>query len=267
MRRLLALACLCVLVFTAPALAGPGVNLRWDQCFSDNGVQNKTFVCDSNTGSERLVMSMEIAAPVDSVSGLEPTLDIGFAAPILPAWWQFKIAGSCRQGSLTITASLPPGATNCADWSAGTAQGTSIAAYQVGIFGPSTARILTVTAVPAPSSLHLDPGVEYFVGSLVISHARTVGTGSCGGCDVPGCLFFSQVRVDFPSAARDFGLEQGANGPGSQYSTWQNGSPMNIQHICNDPPRTSCYTTFNCVLATPTQNRGSTWGSVKSLYR
>ena len=51
----------CVAAVLVPLLVAPafaGVNLRWDQCFSDGGVQNKTFACNTNVGVERLVMSL-----------------------------------------------------------------------------------------------------------------------------------------------------------------------------------------------------------------
>src|SRR5262245_14218167 len=55
----------------------PGVNLRWDNCFADGGVQNKAFACDTNVGLERLVASIELASPMLDVSGMEIIVDIG----------------------------------------------------------------------------------------------------------------------------------------------------------------------------------------------
>jgi len=49
------LAALLVLAFALTARAAstpPGVSLRWDNCFSDGGVANKDFACDTNSGSE-----------------------------------------------------------------------------------------------------------------------------------------------------------------------------------------------------------------------
>jgi len=95
-----------------------------------------------------------------------------------------------------------------------------------------------------------------------------VGTGSCGGCDVPVCLFLSRILVATPQQSRDISLDRGANYLGSQYVTWQNGYPINVQRQCDSPVVTCSrhYTSFDCVLATPTGVHGSTWGQVKSLY-
>ena len=42
----------------APTL--PGVNIRWDNCFADGGVMNKTFACDTNTGADLAVLSLQL---------------------------------------------------------------------------------------------------------------------------------------------------------------------------------------------------------------
>jgi hypothetical protein len=41
---------------SSPASAG-ALNLRWNECWGDGGVQNRVFACDRNTGSEVLVAS------------------------------------------------------------------------------------------------------------------------------------------------------------------------------------------------------------------
>src|SRR5437867_1889677 len=86
---------------------GPwGCNLRWDHCYGDAGVQNKAFTCDTNSGSETLVVSFVPAWDIADVSGLEIVMDMVSAAPTWPVWWQFKNAGTCRQTSL-VANSVP----------------------------------------------------------------------------------------------------------------------------------------------------------------
>ena len=158
------------------------------------------------------------------------------------------------------------------EWSNGAAAG-GIAGYSVAPHGPSTSRIIGGLAVASQDLATLDAGVEYGFGTITINHQKTAGAGACGGCTTPVCIFLSRVKLDFPPVtgqpSRDILLERGANFVGSQYVTWQGGYPVNVQVQC-DVPALSCgqhYTGFDCVLATPTWLRGSTWGQVKSLYR
>jgi hypothetical protein len=53
------------------------LNLRWDKCFGDGGVQYRDFACDTNVGVELLVGTFELAADLQAVNGLECFLDIG----------------------------------------------------------------------------------------------------------------------------------------------------------------------------------------------
>lgn len=252
----------------AAAPNAPGVNLRWDQCYSDGGAWNRNFACDTNTGTDRLVLSFELAAPAQDVSGMELTVEVAADGP-LPAWWQVRNFASCRQTSLAMNTT---GATaNCPDWANGMAAG-GVGAYTVGHHGPNSARILAAIAVPSSALANLDAGVEYFIATLQINHAKTVGTGSCSGCTTPVCIFFSNVKFNHPVAANDFQLYHGANWLGSQYVTWQNGYPINIvqqcESLCSFPfldPK--IHTRLDCTASTPTSSRGSTWGSIKTLYR
>jgi hypothetical protein len=258
----------------AAAASPPGVNLRWDQCYGDGGTWNKTFACNTNLGSERLVGSFELDQPLTQVSGLEIVVDLSAQAPSLPAWWMLKNAGSCRPASLSAVDAPPSASANCVDWAQGLAVG-GVAAYTLGVNGPLTARIICGFAVAAQDLANLDPGLEYYAFTVIINHAKTVGTGACGACDVPACIFLSQIHLDTPPVTgepnRDVYLDRGANYSGSQWVTWQNGYPINIERYCAFPvPEPICKahdTTFDCVLATPTRTYGSTWGQVKSLYR
>jgi len=248
----------------AAASTLPGINIRWDNCFSDGGVMNRTFACDTNTGAERAILSVQLDAEMPEVSGMEIRVSFKAAAPALPAWWEFKNLGTCRQPSLAFISSpvVTPGA--CVDWGGG-AQAGGLAAYRIDELGPASAVLLIAAAV-APSSLaDLGPGTEYIVGGLQINHAKTVGAGSCSGCNVPVCILFTSLNVTTPLIANDRLFTQGANGVGSQIVHWQNGQLINLINHCNGT--FDCNTQFDCVLAGPTEARRNTWGQVKALYR
>src|SRR5262245_57794964 len=124
MRPISIAALVLTIALSASAHAGttpPGVNLSWDACLADGGVQNKSFACDTNAGSERLVVSIALGSALANVSGFEINVDIGAASPALPAWWQMKTPGTCRLSSLAMTTNPPPGAASCTEWSGGTA--------------------------------------------------------------------------------------------------------------------------------------------------
>lgn len=267
--RALLVGCLFSLLPTvsfAAAVTPPGVNLRWDQCFGDAGAWFRNFACDTNAGSERMIGSFELDSD-HTTNGLNLYMNIGSLDP-LPSWWHFMNAGTCRQFSLSMTSVQPAGAVNCADWGSGQAAG-GIGSYGIGSAGPNTAYLQMAVAVPSPVTLL--SGQEYFAFSLTINHAKTVGTGSCAGCDVPAVVYLSAVRIAGATLALDRLLTQGANGTGSQFVSWQQGYPTGVTHGCGmNFPTGGCgfpYVHFSVVPFDPTPTRAATWGQVKALYR
>jgi len=244
---------LCVLLLAlaaSVASAAAGVNLRWTACFGDLGLANKNFACNSNVGSNILQGSFELGANIDNVNGSEPVVDLASAGPTLPDWWQFKNAGVCRSASLSIGANTA--ASLCPDW-AGLLASENIAAYQLGLYGPTTARILLVNAVAPDALQNLAPGQEFSSFQLAINNAKTAGLGTCAGCLVPVCLVFNSLKLTTVGAVGDRILVGPTNGTDSNYATWQGGAG------------TISTKGQGCPQATPTKN--ATWGSVKALYR
>ena len=265
---LLALAAATLIACTALAAPTlPGINIRWDACLADGGLMNKPFACDTNTGIELAVMSVQLDAGLPSVSGMEIRVSLKSSAPALPAWWDFFNTGSCRQASLSFVSHpstvLP--AVNCADWNEGNGGGGAVAAYRVDEIGPGSRVILIASAVPQSTLEQLDPGTEYRVGMLSINHANTVGTAACGGCDTPVCILFTSLKITRPVGFGDLLLTQGANGVESQIVNWQSGQLQNLVNHCTGT--FNCTTQFDCVNAGATASRRSTWGEVKALYR
>lgn len=251
MKRILLFTTLLALS-ASPTSAAPGVNLRWTNCFGDGGAINRNFACDTNVGSHVLVGSIELAADILMASGQEIVIDLAAAAPSLPAWWQFRTMGTCRQTSLGMNFVLPGTAVNCLDWANGQGAG-GIGAYHIGSAGPNSARIVAAEAVPIAALTDLFYGTEYFVFNLVLNNAKTVGSDACAGCTTPVCIVYAQHRVTTPIAANDRRLSGPTNGTDSFFAMWQGGGvPVTWRGI-------------GCPAATPT--RSSTWGAVKSLYR
>ena len=239
-----------VLMAPAPALAAPGVNLSWSRCQGEGvGTQNRTFACDTNAGSELLVVSFELIAPLAQVNGNEIVIDLISQDDPLPAWWDFKNLGSCRTTSLSFNTVADASNVVCVDWAQGASSG-GIGAYD----GPSyhidpslwsRHRTLKIAlAVPLDSLQNLLADTEYFSCNLVINHAKTVGTGACSGCSGSVCLVIQQMNITTPALANDIFLSGGTT-PGSDMAHWQgSGADCNL---------------------VPVKNK--TWGEVKAMYR
>jgi len=240
-----------VLSFTPQARAA-GLFLRWNKCYGDGGAPNRTFACDINSGFELLAGGFALGTDLAQVSGNEVVIDLASSGSALPAWWQLKNAGTCRQPAMNMNFVYDPAQIVCVDWAQGSSAG-GLGAYGIGARGPNTARIVAAIAV-APSQLQdLSGGEEYFAFNILISHTKTVGSGACAGCTTPVCLVLASINVTTPVLANNRKLSGPGNGVDSDFVTWQGGAGVVVGGA------------IGCPAATPTV-RG-TWGSVKSLYR
>ena len=231
------------LALTASIASAGGISLAWNDCLGAGGASNRTFACDTNVGSNDLYVSFDPTVELPDVNGAQVTIYLRSASSQLPAWWQFKNAGSCR---LTALSAQPiPG--SCADLWGGQAT-ANIAAYltvvQVPTYSPDFAFILGLVSVPGASAVAVHPGTEYTAMVIRISNAKTVGIGACAGCEGQVCLVLKEVLLATNNSGdlnmRNPIQEDCPGFPGTSVVSWQ-GSP------------------------TPALNR--TWGQMKSLYR
>ena len=240
------------LLAAVPAHAARGLNLTWSRCHGEGvGTQNRTFACDTNAGSEVLVGSFVLDQPLAQVSGNEAIIHLISQDDPLPAWWDMKNAGTCRQTSLAINTTEDPSDVVCADWARGNSVG-GIGSYSINppftSIDPSLTsrcRVLQIALAVAPSDLQdLQPDIEYFSFNVVIDHAKTVGTGACGGCSSAVCLVFNSIKVTTPVLENNIYFFGGTT-PGSDMAHWQG-------------------TGADCALV-PVKSK--TWGEVKAMYR
>lgn len=234
-----------LLAMTASVASAGGINLAWTDCLGLGGVVNRNFACNTNTGNNDMFISFEPIATIPDVNGSNPIIDLQSASAVLPAWWQFKNAGTCRLVSLAANSGVTG---SCPDTWAG--QGTAgIAAYftnaNVPAMATNRARILGSISVPGGAAAQVDPGTEYYCLMIRVTNAKTVGTGLCAGCLDPVCLVLNEVLL----TSNNSGDNRLTNPITSNYVTWQGG-------VVSAP---------GCPGATPTINK--TWGQVKSLYR
>ena len=255
----LALAITAVLPLApSRAHAAQGVALAWNHCFGEGtGVQNVSFACDTNVGSHSMTASFVLSSPYPHVTGTEIVMKLASASSVLPAWWEFRTAGTCRQFALSVNSVEDPTDAVCVDWTSGQGVGTAVAAYCVegcspGPFQPNTAVIKIVESVTPESAQDLSGGVEYFNFNLIVNNIETVGTGNCAGCSVPVCIVLNSINV-VAGPYPDSRFLSAPAFPGSNFVTWQGGGGIAVGGVTG------------CPAATPVQR--STWGSVKTLYR
>jgi hypothetical protein len=237
--------------------------LRWDNCYGDGGTFNKTFACDTNSGTDVLVGSFRLDATFDSVSSADFTLDIAALGGTLPPWWSSG-SGTCRQGSLTSSFLRPATSTICLEsWDNLGGGGVGSFGYQTSPSG--SVRINGVVAVPPGNWFTATAGQEFFVFQVRFSHIKTVGPSACAGCNTPVCIALNLMRLgrpapNFPQVVQLVGF----SAPGHISNvTWQPGAVPVPSGSCT--PSNHCVSSLSCEAITP--SRASTWGSIKSLYR
>jgi hypothetical protein len=255
--RHLAASFLLALVLAPPTHAADELFLRWDHCFGDGGTYNKTFACDTNSGTDVLVGSFRLDHAVDGVHAIDGVMDVmSLPGQVLPSWWQFVRTGTCRRSSLDVSLVLPPASSACIDpWSdygpAGGFDYTLLPPVSPGYSG----RMKFVFGLPTGASFTIPAGQEIIAFRARIDHALTVGPASCGGCGAPMCIAFVNAFVALPNSG---GVDIfGHNQPNHDWNvTWQDGGVTTV-----DP-----FDGFvSCQSVTPV--RASTWGSIKSIYR
>lgn len=240
------LLCGALLALSASVAAASGVNLSWTDCGAA-GVQNKTFACTSNTLTGAVMVGSFIPpAGSTAISGEEIVIDLQSASATLPAWWQFKNTGTCRQTAFAINADFTAGPANCTDYWAGQAAG-GFSAFNPNIVpgALNRARVLAVFAVAPALTGPVDETLEYGAFKITVNGTKTVGATACAGCLDPVCVVLNEVKLTQPVGVGDYRIQNPAT---RNFLTWQGG-----------------VVTGGCPAATPARN--ATWGSVKSLYR
>jgi len=232
-----------LMTFGASAsMAAGGLNLFWNGC-SDGGVSTQTFACDANTGSAfTLYASLILPQDMPFFAATSVIIDIRFSSPSIPAWWQ-TLNGQCSANRISESYDSANFVTNCPDIWQGQVN-LSVFQAQQGVFAANSLRLNGGAAVPAGNEIdHIADGTEWVVCKVSIGRAKTVGTGSCAGCNIGTCIVLNECKSQEPGDYGDCTITQPAV---SNFATWQVGGP-------------------SCPAATPAQSR--TWGAVKNLYR
>jgi hypothetical protein len=240
MTRKLLLSAVTLIALAGNVHAQSGVNLSWDDC-GTSGAMLRTFACNTNAGSNTLVASF-VSQPMPEVVALTAIIDLCSMDLVLPAWWQMKMAGSCRPNAISSSFDFMSGPTSCVDFWQGL--GTGGLNYTYGSnWGFNGARILVVGALPPDSPRQVEENVEYYACKVILQNHATVGTGACARCEAHVCIILNAVELYPPSPGSRINI----SGPISRdYVHWQGAVSL-------------------CPFVVDT--KPTTWGSVKSMYR
>ena len=238
--------------------------MRWDACYGDGGADARTFACDTNTGTEVLLVSAFPPAAIPQLDGAAATMTVLSTGAGTPTWWQLdtSISGECRAhipAYYSADFTPPAGSSQCQDfWFGGAAGGASFSESSVLSNQPQFRLVCSLA-----STVSVPAGVELFVARLVITHAKTVGAGSCGGCLTGVCIGLNNVQLTQPVGVGDFLMLDAVSGTSSDVVAWQmSGAVM---------PHTTELTSHGydkhfsgCLSATDAAR--PTWGAIKRMY-
>jgi hypothetical protein len=187
--RVLALVVLLAVAWAAPSWAG----LSWRDCAAAGGVDALWFDCDTNEGTEDVVVTFTAVStsPIDMIA-LEVLIRSEYPAT-LPDWWRLGGPDSCRGGLRVVTDfSVPPYEDRvCANpWGGGASRTELYWSYE-------SAQLVHLMVLIVGPSAAPRPGEEHYACVLRIPHAGTTGPGACGGCADPVRIELGEVFVQY----------------------------------------------------------------------
>jgi hypothetical protein len=229
-----------------------GINLAWDDCGAF-GTSNKfgtaTFACNTNSSTadrtSSMIGSYLLHRPVADVVGNDMMLTVTSSDLSLPSWWDFTDQldpPGCRAGQISYTFRSPN--TSCDDWP-GSSPIVGVVKVQAGIGGANRERLAMFCAYSIGAPQRHEASVEYVSFTLTVNNGKTVGAGSCAGCDRPVCIRLDSITVDeLTSLDEPIVLTTPMV---SNFVTWNDSAGS-----------------LNCAVSPV---RHSTWGQVKGMYR
>jgi hypothetical protein len=233
MKKMVFIAGALMLVVAGSAMAGS--NLAWNDCGAGGGTADRTVNC-TNTGSAFSHASLNPSSSYPNVGATDVYIDVNPASGV-SAWWN-TTPTTTRWGS----AGTEPASGACpAWWGAAPNGGITFQPPQAQIIN-SKMRLRITTVIAAGEEQAMDPGTEYFMGSLQMKF----NAGSFGNTE---CLAGAAIGI-----ANIVVLQPGAN----DTNEGQVAEVSNCVTFRNPATR-------QCPGATPTEK--STWGSIKALYR
>lgn len=245
------LACALLLFAATPAAAQ--INLAWRNCItvttgSTSAQANINYACDGSNNSianpYKLVVSYIAPANVTEFVGVQFTLEISTANPILPDFWRAGTS-ECREGSYVFPSTFT-GVGNAVTCQNPYTGANTLGGFSYSSGSPTAAKATVINSLGRDTPRSLTAGQQYLGPIIVLDTYRDVddaGSGVCTGCQVPACLTVTELTVQQITPKPSFTF---TNADVRKSVTWQGGTP-------------------GCAGATPALNH--TWGAIKSIYR
>ena len=210
----------------------PDMNIAWDRCGA-GGASFKSFACDSNTGSEAIVVSFVPLQSRSDFGAIDADLYIETSGgEALPSWWYVGSSG-CRSGALAVSYDRGEDAACAQVTSAGQVLGWG---YYPEWAGPNTARLIVEVGPGAPG-VPVTAGVEYFGFRVILNHMKSTGVDSCGGCSARVAIRLGPVVVTYVDGG--------------------------LQDVLTSPIRQDTIALQSGLVPA----KVPTWGQIKALYR
>ena len=271
--RFAALFALVLAVLPALAFAqGTRLRLSWDHCAAEGYVADRSFACNTNTGEDVLVASAVLGdeVPHATLAAFLGYLDFRATSPNLPIWWQVS-AGMCRQNALNLQASGLIASPLCTPWyladGTSTQEPLTVAQFEYYSDGANSSRIGFGAVVPAGFEITLPNGSQEFVfARLRILHSKTTGSVSCSGCQVPMCIGFGLLLLQYPGQIDNTYPIKGTT---ASTVTWQGAYASSYEPVGGykmSGHTVPYHGNLGCASG-PVPAQGRTWGMIKAFYR
>jgi len=215
-----------------------GTNLAWNDCVGGGGAADRTVAC-TNAGMGTMYISFNPPASIPNLAASDAFIDVVPSQPTIAPndWWNPTVFGN-RWGSGNATGAS--GA--CLEWWAAAPSGPIVFAPTGVPVHLDRLRVRVTAVIAAGEEQPVDPGTEYFTGSLSLKF--NAGTAGNAECTAGGAIGIYDLNLLSPTQA-DTHLGQAA--VASNCVTFRGGGGK------------------ICPGAVPTEK--ATWGSIKALYR
>jgi hypothetical protein len=174
------------------------------------------------------VASFTPPSGINQLVGIEAVVDFRTSVPMIPDWWWHGV-GYCRGTTgLSVSSDFTAGPASCDDYWGGLAAGGFF--YEPQYLGPDRARLSYQTAIAPGNEGPVSTDIEYYAFKVNLLRPKTVGSGSCTGCEVPMCIELASIQLFQPDDAgfnpvitlptdHSFVRWQNSLGPGCPHST------------------------------------------------
>ena len=240
------LALCAALCLVAPPARAAGINLSWND-YGTSGQSLATSYCNTNVGTQSMVISFVSPVPMTQFVGFAGVMDVMFNSATVPSWWMGQ-NGGCRPLTFNFNSDFSAGPFSCGDlWSGSIVGATNLSP---GVPAANRLRIRFFGAVPSNEPRTIDDVTQYYLVKIAINNLKTVGAGSCGGCDIAACILLNQIELDQPAGVGDYVITQPLD---NVLVGWQCPAVYGT-------PEPQCF-------ACPVPAKKNSWGGIKQLFR